>query len=130
MGVHIGDNQLVITAEPKTIHFDLSKDVDNNLKHETDFIIEHNEILSEQLLLKYRYRNDINEQHKFVLKLSQRLDFKSSNKHVDLQNLSIYDIWKSVIKQYKNKKLKIIASTWNNEFELPNGSYSASDIQD
>ena len=87
MGVHIGDNQLVITAEPKTIHFDLSKDVDNNLKHEIDFIIEHNEILSEELLLKYRYRNDINEQHKFVLKLSQRLDFKSSNKHVDLQKL-------------------------------------------
>ena len=34
------------------------------------------------------------------------------------------------IKQYKNNKLKIIAPTWNNEFELPNGSCSVSDIQD
>ena len=34
------------------------------------------------------------------------------------------------IKQYKNNKLKIIAPTWNLEFELPDGSYSVSDIQD
>ena len=32
-------------------------------------------------------------------------------------------------KKYKNNKLKIIAPTWNDEFELPDGSYSASDIQ-
>ena len=31
-----------------------------------------------------------NEPHKFILYLSQRLDLRSSNKHVDLQNLSIY----------------------------------------
>ena len=30
----------------------------------------------------------------------------------------------------KNNKLKIIASTWNDKFELPHGSYSVSDIQD
>ena len=29
----------------------------------------------------------------------------------------------------KNNKLKIIAPTWNDEFELPDGSYSLSDIQ-
>ena len=29
-----------------------------------------------------------------------------------------------------NNKLKIIASTWNDEFELPDGIYSESDIQD
>ena len=33
-------------------------------------------------------------------------------------------------KQYKNNKLKIIAPTWNDEFELPDGSYSVSDIKD
>ena len=32
--------------------------------------------------------------------------------------------------QYKNNKLKIIASTWNDEFELPDSSDSVSDIQD
>ena len=33
-------------------------------------------------------------------------------------------------KQYKNNKLKIIAPTWYDEFELSDGSYSMSDIQD
>ena len=61
----------------------------------------------------------MNEPHKFVLNLSQRLDFIHSNKHVALQNLSIiYYTQKNLRKQYKNKKLKIIAPTWNDEFEL------------
>ena len=37
---------------------------------------------------------------------------------------------KNIRKQYKNNKLTIIAPTWNNEFELPDGFYSVSDIQD
>ena len=37
-----------------------------------------------------------NEPHKFVLNLSQRLDLRSSNKHVALQNLSIYYTWKNI----------------------------------
>ena len=35
-----------------------------------------------------------NEPHKCVLNLSQRLDLKSSNKHIALENLSIYYTWK------------------------------------
>ena len=69
----------------------------------------------------------INEPHKFILNLLQRLDLKSANKHVAPQNVSINYTWKSIRKQYKNNKLKIIAPTWNNEFD---GSYSVSDIQD
>ena len=65
----------------------------------------------------------------FFLNLSQRLDLKSSNKHVALQNLTIYYTWMNIRKQYKNNKLKIIAPTWNDEFELPDGSYPVSDIQ-
>ena len=30
----------------------------------------------------------------------------------------------------QNNRLKISAPTWNKKFELPNGSYSVSDIQD
>ena len=71
-----------------------------------------------------------NESHKFVLKLSQRLDLSSSDKHVALQNLSIYYMWKNTKKQYKNNKLKIISPSWNDEFESSDGSYSVSDIQD
>ena len=36
----------------------------------------------------------------------------------------------SIKKSYKNNKFKISALTWNEEFELPDGSYSVSDIQD
>ena len=35
---------------------------------------------------------------------------------------------KNIRQQYKNNKLKVIAPTWNDEFELPDGSYSLSDI--
>ena len=58
---------------------------------------------------------------KFVLNLSQRLDLRSSDKLVALQNLSIYYIWKNIKEQYNNNKLKIIAPTWIDEFELPDG---------
>ena len=71
-----------------------------------------------------------NGPHKFVLNLPQRLDLRSSNKHVALQYLLICSTWKNLRKQHKNNKLKIIATTWNDEFELPDGSYSVSDIQD
>ena len=71
-----------------------------------------------------------NEPHKFVLNLSQRLDLRSSNKHVALQNVSIYYTVKNIRKQYKYNKPKITAPTWNDEFKLPDGSYSVSDIQD
>ena len=37
---------------------------------------------------------------------------------------------KSIRQQYKNNKLKIIATTWHEEFQLPDGSYPVSDIQD
>ena len=67
-----------------------------------------------------------NEPHNFILNLSKRI----SNKLVALQYLSFYYTWKNIRKQYKNNKLKIIAPTWNDEFELPDGFYSVSDIQD
>ena len=62
--------------------------------------------------------------------MSQRLDLRKPSKHVSLQNLSIYYSWKNIRKQYKNNKLKTIAPTWNNEFDIPDGSNSMLDIQD
>ena len=55
--------------------------------------------------------NKTNESHKFVLNLSQRLDLRSSNKHVALQNLSLFYMRKNIRKHYNNNKLKIIAPT-------------------
>ena len=46
------------------------------------------------------------EPHKFVLKLSQRLDLRCSNKHVALQNLSIYYTWKNIKNSMKKINLK------------------------
>ena len=46
MAAIIKDNKFVITTEPKTIYLDLSKDVNKNLKHETEYIIRHNEFLA------------------------------------------------------------------------------------
>ena len=71
-----------------------------------------------------------NELHKFVLNLSQRLYLRNLNKHVVLQNLAIYYTWKNIREQYKNNQFKIIAPAWNDDFELPDGSYHVSGIQD
>ena len=38
--------------------------------------------------------------------------------------------WKNIKISYNNNKFKISASTWNDKYELPGGSYSVSDIQD
>ena len=44
---HIVDNKLVMTTEPKSFCFDLPKDVDNNLEHETYSIIKRNKLSAE-----------------------------------------------------------------------------------
>ena len=47
-----------------------------------------------------------------------------------LVNLSIYYTWKNIKSEYNNNKFKISAPTWNDTFDLPDGSYSIADIQD
>ena len=47
-----------------------------------------------------------------------------------LANSSIYYTWKNIKSAYNNNKCKISAPAWNGTFDLPNGSYSFSDIQD
>ena len=71
-----------------------------------------------------------NEPHKFRLSLSDKLNLKNPNKNIALGNLSIYYTWKNIKSTYNNNKFKISAPTWNDTFDLPNGSYSISDIQD
>ena len=70
------------------------------------------------------------EHHVLVLKLTDKLDLRRGQKTVALSNLSIYYTWKNIKSSYNNNKFKISAPTWNEEFELPDGSYSISDIQD
>ena len=66
----------------------------------------------------------------FVLNLTDKLDLRRGQKTVALSNLSIYYTWKNIKSSYNNNKFKISAPTWSEEFDLPNGSYSVSDIQD
>ena len=65
-----------------------------------------------------------------ILKLTNRLDLRIGEKIIALSNLCIYYTWKNIKSTYNNNKFKISAPTWKDEFELPDGSYSVSDIQD
>ena len=65
-----------------------------------------------------------------VLKLTDELDLRRGQKSVALSNLSIYDTWENIKSTYNNYKFKISAPTWSDEFELPDGSYLISSIQD
>ena len=83
-----------------------------------------------ETIFKNMENSKTNEPNKFVLNLSQRLHLRRSKKYIAIQNLLICYTWKNLRQQCKNNKLKIIAPTWNDEFELPDGSYAVSDIQD
>ena len=71
-----------------------------------------------------------NESNRFVYQFTDKLNLKNPNKNIALANLSIYYTWKNIKSEYNKNKFKIHAPTWNDEFSLPSGSYSASDIQD
>ena len=70
------------------------------------------------------------EPHILILKLIEKLDLRWGENIMALSNLSIYYTWKNIKTSYNKNKFKISAPTWNDEFELPDGSYSVSDIQD
>ena len=70
------------------------------------------------------------EPNRFKYDLIDKLDLRNPNKNMALANLSVYYTWKNVKSTYKNNKIKISAPTWNETFDLPDGSYNRSEIQD
>ena len=70
-----------------------------------------------------------NESNKFIYQFTDKLNLKNPNKNMALANLSIYYTWKNIKSEYNNNQFKISAPTWNDTFDLPNGSYSIADIQ-
>ena len=62
--------------------------------------------------------------------LTDKLNLKNPNKNMALANLSIYQTSKNIKSKYNNNKFKISTPTWNNTFDLPDGSYSTENIQD
>ena len=71
-----------------------------------------------------------NERNRFKYDLIDKLDLKIPNKNMALGKLSIYYTCKNVESTYSNNKFKISAPTWNETFDLPDGSYNISDIED
>ena len=74
--------------------------------------------------------NKRSEPQRFQLDLTDEINLKNPNKKMALANLSIYYSSKNIKSEYNNKKFKISAPTWNDTFDLPDGPYSTSDIQD
>ena len=71
-----------------------------------------------------------NEPHRFRLSLADKLNLKNPNKNIALGNLSICYTWKNINWAYNKNKFKISAPTWNDTFDLSNGSYAIDEIQD
>ena len=72
-----------------------------------------------------------NECNKFIYQFTDKLHLENpSNKNIGLVNLRIYCTWKNIKSVYNNNNFKTSAPTWNDEFDLPDGLYSISDIQD
>ena len=72
-----------------------------------------------------------NESNKFIYQFTDKLNLKTPNKgNNGLVNLSIYYTLKNIKFASSNNKFKISVPTWNNEFDLIDGSYSISEIQD
>ena len=70
------------------------------------------------------------EPHILKLKLTSKLGLQLGEKVIALSNLSIYYTWNNTKSSYNKNKFKVSAPTCNEEFTLPDGSYSISDIQD
>ena len=64
-----------------------------------------------------------NEPHKFILSLADKRNLKNPNKNMALANYT----WKNIKSAYNNNEVKISAPTWNDEFDLADGSYSIAD---
>ena len=73
--------------------------------------------------------SETSDPDRLSLNLMDKLDLRRKDKYIALSNLSISYTWTNIKKLYKNNKFKISAPTWNEEFELPDGLYSITDIQ-
>ena len=69
----------------------------------------------------------ISDLNRLVLNLADKTNLKMSDKYI---SLNFYYTWKKLKNSHKNNKHKISTLTWNDKFELPNGSHLASNIED
>ena len=70
------------------------------------------------------------DSYRVLLYLIDKINLKKSDRYIDLSNLSMYCNWRNIKKSNKNNEIKIKDQTRSQLFELPDESYSVSDIQD
>ena len=75
-----------------------------------------------------RENSETSESHRFRLDLTDKRDLKDPKKNMVLANLSINYTWKNIKSDYNKNKFKILAPTWNDTFDLPDGSYRHSGL--
>ena len=66
--------------------------------------------------------------NQFAYNFTDKLNLKNPNKNIALANLSIYYTWKNVKSDYNNK-FQISTPTWNDTFDVRDGSYSIAALQ-
>ena len=77
----------------------------------------------------YKLRNSkTSKPDVLIFKFNDKIDLQRGEKSIALSNLSICYTWENIKSLYNNNKFKISTPTWNDKFELPDGSYSISDI--
>ena len=78
----------------------------------------------------YILNRKTNEPNKSIYQFTDKLNLKNPNKNMVLANLSIYYTLKNIKSERNNNKFKMSTPICNDEFNLPDGSYSVSDTQD
>ena len=68
--------------------------------------------------------------HVLILKLTNKLNLRIGKNAIAWSNPRVYYTWKNIKSSYNDNKFKISTPTWDDEFELRDGSYSVSNIQD
>ena len=77
-----------------------------------------------KIYIRYTENSKTSDPHRLLFKLSDKIDLLRIDTYVALSNLNIYFMWKSI------KKYKLFGGMRNNKLKIPDGSYSALDIQD
>ena len=74
--------------------------------------------------------SETSDPQRLLLNPIDKIDLSRKDTYILVSNLNIYYTWKNIKKSYKNNKYQTSAPKLNEEFELPDGSYSISVIQD
>ena len=69
------------------------------------------------------------DSHILLLNLTDKINLQRSDKYVAYLSQHLLYM-ENIKKSFKNNKFKKSAPTWNEDFELPDGSYYVSDIQE